>query len=221
MIGNRGKSKVYIVVALLLIVFCVSFLRPAQVNATAKKPMIRVNIKSDKEYTKGTKLKLSIKNKQKGYCIRYTTNGKRPRYRSKKYRKPIIVKKTTVIKAQVFRGRKKVSPVKKIKIRIKKSVPVQPVKTTWTMTQYSDVTGSQAMFYTLKSPEGIFIVIDGGTEGNADYVRKMIMENGGVVHAWFLTHPHPDHIGAFNQSMRIHREYILVKSMIILWIWLL
>ena len=67
------------------------------------------------------------------------------------------------------------------------------------MTQYSDVTGSQAMFYTLKSPEGIFIVIDGGTEGNADYVRQVIMENGGIVHAWFLTHPHPDYIGAFNQ----------------------
>ena len=55
------------------------------------------------------------------------------------------------------------------------------------------------MFYTLKSPEGIFIIIDGGWEGNADYVRQVIMENGGVVHVWFLTHPHPDHIGAFIQ----------------------
>ena len=45
----------------------------------------------------------------------------------------------------------------------------------------------------------LFIVIDGGTEGNADCVRQVIMENGGIVHAWFLTHPHPDHIGAFNQ----------------------
>ena len=34
----EGKSKVYIVVALLLVVFCASFLRPAQVNAAAKKP---------------------------------------------------------------------------------------------------------------------------------------------------------------------------------------
>lgn len=120
MIGNRRESKVYIIVALFLVLFCAIFLCPVQVNAAAKKPVIKVNIKSDQEYAEGKKLKLSIKNKQKGYVIRYTTNGKRPRYLSKKYRKPIIVKKTTVIKAQVFRGRKKVSPVKKIKIRIKK-----------------------------------------------------------------------------------------------------
>lgn len=120
MIGDRGKNQGYIAAVLLLIVFCVSFLHPAQVKAAVKKPMIRVNIKFDKEYTKGKKLKLSIKNKQKGYVIRYTTNGKRPRYRSKKYRKPIIVEETTVIKAQIFKGRKKVSSVKKIKIRIKK-----------------------------------------------------------------------------------------------------
>ena len=85
MIGNRGKSKVYIVAALFLVLFCAIFLCPVQMKAAVKKPVIKVNIKSDKEYTAGKKLKLSIKHKQKGYCIRYTTNGKCPRYRSKKY----------------------------------------------------------------------------------------------------------------------------------------
>lgn len=55
------------------------------------------------------------------------------------------------------------------------------------------------MFYTLKSPEGKLIVIDGGVEANASYVRQVVKANGGTVHVWFLTHPHPDHIGAFNQ----------------------
>lgn len=199
MTGNRGKSRIYIVTALLLVLFCAGFICPAKANAAVKTPVIKVNLKTGKEYTKAKKLKLSIKNNRKGYCIRYTTNGKRPRYQSKKYRKPIKINKTTVIKAQVFKGRKKVSSVKKMKIKIKKPDPAPPAKTTWTMTQYGDMTGSQSMFYTLKSPEGIFIIIDGGWEGNADYVRQVIMENGGVVHVWFLTHPHPDHIGAFNQ----------------------
>ena len=70
---------------------------------------------------------------------------------------------------------------------------------TWILTQYSDSTGSQAMFYTLSSNGGDnLIVIDGGTSGNAEYVRSVINDLGGVVDAWILTHPHPDHIGAFN-----------------------
>lgn len=66
------------------------------------------------------------------------------------------------------------------------------------ITQYADSTGLQAMFYTIESDRGDFIIIDGGNAGNADYVRAVIEEKGGHVDAWFLTHPHPDHIGAFN-----------------------
>lgn len=66
------------------------------------------------------------------------------------------------------------------------------------VTQYADVTGMQAMFYTIESSRGELIVIDGGNAGNAEYVRAVIEEKGGHVDAWFLTHPHPDHIGAFN-----------------------
>jgi len=69
----------------------------------------------------------------------------------------------------------------------------------WILTQYSDSTGSQAMFYTLSRNGGDdLIVIDGGTAGNADYVRSVINDLGGEVDAWILTHPHPDHMGAFN-----------------------
>lgn len=66
------------------------------------------------------------------------------------------------------------------------------------ITQYADTTGLQAMFYTIESDRGDLIVIDGGNAGNADYVRTVIEEKGGHVDAWFLTHPHPDHMGAFN-----------------------
>lgn len=69
----------------------------------------------------------------------------------------------------------------------------------WILTQYSDDTGSQAMFYTLQNfLNGSLIIIDGGWAGNANQVRNVILENGGIVDAWVLTHYHPDHIGAFN-----------------------
>lgn len=66
------------------------------------------------------------------------------------------------------------------------------------VTQYADVTGLQAMFYTIETDDGGLIVIDGGNAGNEDYVRSVIRKKGGHVDAWFLTHPHPDHIGVFN-----------------------
>lgn len=66
-----------------------------------------------------------------------------------------------------------------------------------TVVQHPDQSGLQAMFYTIQRG-GKLIVVDGGWEANADYVRAVIEENGGVVDAWIITHPHPDHTGAFN-----------------------
>lgn len=69
---------------------------------------------------------------------------------------------------------------------------------TITITQYPDQTGSQAMFYTIENQSGDLIIVDGGMVGNAEYVKSVIEEKGSHVSAWILTHPHPDHIGAFN-----------------------
>ncbi len=65
------------------------------------------------------------------------------------------------------------------------------------ITQYGNNKGRQSMFYTIKDTYGHLIVIDGGWTEDADMVRKIINSNGGHVDAWFLTHPHADHIGAF------------------------
>lgn len=69
--------------------------------------------------------------------------------------------------------------------------------TDWRITQYGDAAGAQRMFYTLQDSHGRLIVVDGGWSGDAAMVRKVIAEKGGHVDAWFLTHPHEDHIGAF------------------------
>ena len=69
----------------------------------------------------------------------------------------------------------------------------------WTITQYGDANGNQHMFYTIQSDTGSLVVIDGGFREEADFVRETIKSLGGKVDCWILTHPHNDHIGAFNQ----------------------
>ena len=80
---------------------------------------------------------------------------------------------------------------------------------TWELTQYSDASGSNSMCYSLvNQSDGTLILIDGGWSANADTVRRIIDENGGRVKAWFLTHYHGDHIGAFNEVYAEYRDRI-------------
>lgn len=67
----------------------------------------------------------------------------------------------------------------------------------WIVTQYgrNDINLS---FYTIYNKEKGLIVVDGGWTEDAANVREVIDELGGHVDAWILTHPHQDHIGAFN-----------------------
>lgn len=70
----------------------------------------------------------------------------------------------------------------------------------WYMTNYSDDSGNQGMFYTIRNEyRDKLIVIDGGWSENTQKVRRVIKENGNVVDAWFITHYHNDHVDAFNQ----------------------
>ena len=69
----------------------------------------------------------------------------------------------------------------------------------WTITEYSDDSGNQAEFYTMKNnDDGTLIVIDGGYDANTEQVRSIINILGGRVDYWFLTHYDEDHACAFN-----------------------
>ena len=68
----------------------------------------------------------------------------------------------------------------------------------WTITQYSSQNNLQHMFYTIEDDENNLIIIDGGWEDNATLVRQVIATHNNHVSAWIITHPHPDHVGAFN-----------------------
>ena len=70
----------------------------------------------------------------------------------------------------------------------------------WKITQYNTTTGSQAMFYTIEDKEGNLSIVDGGynCDGDISQIIDVIRKHDSHVYSWFLTHPHHDHIGAFN-----------------------
>ena len=57
-------------------------------------------------------------------------------------------------------------------------------------------TGAQNLSIVIKSPHGKLIVIDGGWEADATKLSELILQQGGEVDAWLITHPHEDHVGA-------------------------
>lgn len=73
----------------------------------------------------------------------------------------------------------------------------------WTITQFNALYDELQMFYTIIDTDGNLIVIDGGSRGNEEIVRRVIEGYGGKVKAWILTRPTPEHIEAF---MSIYSE---------------
>lgn len=69
----------------------------------------------------------------------------------------------------------------------------------WKITQYGSDDGSQYMFYTVESNNGDLVIIDGGYTSHKDFVKSVIQGYDNHVTAWIITHPHPDHVGAFNE----------------------
>lgn len=74
--------------------------------------------------------------------------------------------------------------------------------TKYTVTQYASESGNQSLIYSITDNKGHLVLVDGGWEQDAEQVKNIININGGKVDAWILTHPHEDHIWAFNTIMR-------------------
>ena len=58
--------------------------------------------------------------------------------------------------------------------------------------------------------DGLLLVIDGGFESEAETLYRKLLTLGGQVTAWFFTHPHSDHVGAFCRLMEEHGDEIRV-----------
>ncbi len=85
----------------------------------------------------------------------------------------------------------------------------------WTVTQYGSSGENQMMFYTITNPKGQLVIIDGGWDTDAGEVRRVIDGHGGHVDAWIITHPHPDHVGAFNAIMAANTDGSVVVDRIL------
>jgi len=83
----------------------------------------------------------------------------------------------------------------------------------FTLWQLPSQTGSQMNSYVLLMDNGRVSVIDGGMAGDASYLKGFLAALGNEVEAWFISHPHLDHIGALNEilkapgDLKIHTIY--------------
>lgn len=87
------------------------------------------------------------------------------------------------------------------------------------VTQFAPQTTRQSMGYMLKTSENRIVMIDGGTEGDTEHVKKAIIDNGGIVDTWFLTHAHDDHYGVLltllnemDSNIQINNIYLNLNS---------
>ena len=85
------------------------------------------------------------------------------------------------------------------------------------LTQLKNNIHRQMMGYIIKTKNDKIIVIDGGTTEDFQNLENKIYELGGTVDAWFLTHAHDDHTGAFtkivdNQNINIKNIYVSLNN---------
>ena len=96
------------------------------------------------------------------------------------------------------------------------TIATKPQKET-TLTQFSPTTGRQMMGYAIQTDSGKLIMIDGGNIGDAEEIEQYILDHGGEVEAWLITHIHTDHVGAFTQviqnpNITIHHVYASIAD---------
>jgi beta-lactamase superfamily II metal-dependent hydrolase len=56
--------------------------------------------------------------------------------------------------------------------------------------------------YVFQMNNGKVAVMDGGVKDETNYLRGFLAALGNEVDAWFVSHPHDDHIGALNQILK-------------------
>jgi beta-lactamase superfamily II metal-dependent hydrolase len=72
---------------------------------------------------------------------------------------------------------------------------------TFVLWQLPNQTRSQMMSYVLQTVHGRVVVLDGGTTGDAAYLKGFLAALGNEVEAWFISHAHDDHFGALSQLL--------------------
>lgn len=71
---------------------------------------------------------------------------------------------------------------------------------------------SQMESFIITTKNGSVIVIDGGTEDDEAHLKEVLRSKGGHVSAWFITHPHSDHVGAFTKLLNDENSGITIDA---------
>lgn len=72
--------------------------------------------------------------------------------------------------------------------------------------------GAFNMSFVIETENGRLIVVDGGMTEDTERLLESI--GGRTVDAWFLTHPHLDHITAFMDIMEYHMDEVNVEQIL-------
>lgn len=75
--------------------------------------------------------------------------------------------------------------------------------TLWQIPSHADTIGNSYVFRTRK---GRLIVMDGGMPAEGMFLRGFLGAMGGEVEAWFISHPHDDHMGALCEILKDRQE---------------
>lgn len=68
--------------------------------------------------------------------------------------------------------------------------------------------------YLIRTKNDKLIVVDGGEDGDTEFLLKYIMEyGGGTVNYWYITHPHQDHVGALCQILNSEENNIKIENL--------
>lgn len=82
----------------------------------------------------------------------------------------------------------------------------------WRFTRCAGTSEKQSMFYSIVDAKGRLVLIDGGWDeaGDIEQVMSVIRAHDNHVTAWIITHPHPDHVGAFNGVIRTYGSEVTI-----------
>ena len=78
----------------------------------------------------------------------------------------------------------------------------------WQLPSQINTIGNSNVF---RTADGKIAVMDGGVSAEASYLRGFLAALGNKVDIWFISHPHPDHIGALSEILKDPRDLKIEK----------
>ena len=75
-------------------------------------------------------------------------------------------------------------------------------KSGFTLWQLASQVNTIGNSYVLLTDKGKVVVMDGGVPDETSYLRGFLGALGNEVEAWFISHPHNDHMGALNEILK-------------------